>query len=33
MSFGFVGVFLGGLFGISCGFWGVCWIVVPSRQV
>lgn len=28
VGFGFVGVFLGGLFGVSSGFWEVCWVWV-----
>jgi hypothetical protein len=28
-----VGVFLGGLFGFSCGLWGVCWVGVLSGLV
>jgi hypothetical protein len=28
-----VGVFLGGLFGFSCEFWGVCWVGVLSGLV
>jgi hypothetical protein len=33
MGFGFVGVFLGGLFKVSSGFWGLCWVWVLSGQV
>jgi hypothetical protein len=28
-----VGVFLGGLFGVFCGFWEVCWVGVHSGQM
>jgi hypothetical protein len=33
VGFGLVGFFLGGLFGVFGGFWGVCWVGVLSEQV